>query len=419
MSNFLRSVLTLALLISAASIAHSTARAQQNDTPAEAVPHVGPEVFPVFPWDTLPATKEAYEQAKACGMNLVGFVEAQNLDLVRDAGMRGFVKDASIKIRGTGPDGLEPMEDAEIAKRAKELAARTSQHPATFGYHIIDEPARKIVPRVAEWAKQLTAAAPNVVAYTNFFPIGSSDIGRTGADYEKYLTSYLEAAKPKAFSYDGYSLMDDGTVRSRYFENLEVARRTALKTGIPFWHVALANSHFRYAEPSEATFAFQIYTSLAYGVRGIGWFTYTGRDRGNYHSTAIDLFGHRTRTFDLLRNANLQLHRLAPIYAALKSVGVFHHPVIPQGCVGIDASKFVDDIRGTGPFVVGEFEDAQGRPAILVVNRDMQHSTQVAVVLKAKSAMQRVSSFTGQIRPFGAEDDWLPPGQGILLLLHD
>jgi len=76
---------------------------------------------------------------------------------------------------------------------------------------------------------------------------------------------------------------------------------------VPFWHVALANSHFRYTEPSPATFRFQIFTSLAYGARGMGWFTYTGRDRGNYHATAIDLFGHRTPTWDMLREANLQL----------------------------------------------------------------------------------------------------------------
>ena len=265
----------------------------------------------------------------------------------------------------------------------------------------------------------MQSAAPDKIAYSNFFPIGAADIGPTAADYENYLTSYIDAAKPKAFSYDHYSLLDDGTVRPRYFECLEAARAASLKTGVPFWHVLLGNSHFRYAEPSLPSFRFQIYTSLAYGARGIGWFTYTGRDRGNYHATAIDLFGHRTPTWDMLRDVNLQLQRLAPTITQLKSVNVFHHPIIPQGCRGLETSRFVNDVNGSGPFVVGEFEDAQGRPAVMVVNRDLVYSTTFSLKLKKQSAMQRVSAFSGKTRPMGAEDEWLAPGQGLLLLLHD
>ena len=42
-----------------------------------------------------------------------------------------------------------------------------------------------------------------------------------------------------------------------------------------------------------------------------------------------------------------------------------------------------------------------------------------AVTLKNKTTMQRVSSFSGEVRPMGAEDDWLPPGGGLVLLLHE
>ena len=69
--------------------------------------------------------------------------------------------------------------------------------------------------------------------------------------------------------------------------------------------------------------------------------------------------------------------------------------------------------------MVGEFEDKQGRPAVMIVNRDLVHSTTFSLTLKHKSPMQRVSSLTGKIRPMGAEDEWLAPGQGLLLLLHE
>ena len=72
-----------------------------------------------------------------------------------------------------------------------------------------------------------------------------------------------------------------------------------------------------------------------------------------------------------------------------------------------------------GPFCVGELEDEQGRPAIVIVNRNLTRSTQFTVIPKTKTTIQRVSAYTGLTRPIGAEDDWLPPGGGLLLLLHD
>ena len=415
----IRRYLSAACLLLTALNCPAWALGQTADTPDQPPPLVSPEQFPVFPWDTIKPTKAAYEEARECGFNLAGFVHVEDLDTVHDAGLKGFVSDPSINIRGTAADGSSGLSDDQINAAVKDLVARTAKHPAVFGYHIIDEPSRKLVPTVARWAKAFSAAAPDLVAYTNFFPISSADIGPSAADYERYLELYLDAAKPKAFSFDHYSMLDDGSVRPRYFECLEAARAASLKTGVPFWQVLLGNSHFRYAEPSLASFRFQVFTSLAYGARGIGWFTYTGRDRGNYHATAIDLFGHRTPTWDMLRDVNLQIHRLAPTITQLKSVNVFHHPVVPQGCHGLESSRFVADIRGAGPFAVGEFEDAQGRPAVMVVNRDLVRSTTFALTLKQKSPMQRVSSFTGKIRPMGAEDEWLPPGEGLLLLLHE
>jgi hypothetical protein len=397
----------------AAVVAAQAARAQQNDSPNAPTARVAPETFAIFPWDTLKSSPEAYQDAKECGFNLAGFAHAEDLDAIAAAGLQCFVSDPAIKIRGA-----EDASDDAIAAVAKDVVARTGKHPATFGYHLIDEPNRALVPLVARWAKAFQAAAPDRVAYTNFLPIhGAGTPGAREAEYEKYLTDYLEAVKPRAFSFDQYGLMADGTLRSTYYQCLEVVRRASMKTGVPYWHVALANAHFNYAEPTPATFRFQVFASLAYGARGLGWFTYINRDRGNYRSAAINLAGRRTPTWDMLRDANLAAQRLAPVYTTLKSVNVFHHPTAPLGCRGLADSRFVADVRGTGPFVVGEFEDPQGRPALVVVNGDLARSTQMTVVPKEKCKILRVSALTGKTRPWGAEDEWLAPGQGLLLLL--
>src|SRR3954469_1473254 len=93
---------------------------------------VEPEVFPIFPWDILKATKESYAQAKDCGFNLAGFVNADNLDVVKSAGLKCFVSSASIRIRDN-----EKVSDDQIATVAKEVTSKASSHPATFGYHLL------------------------------------------------------------------------------------------------------------------------------------------------------------------------------------------------------------------------------------------------------------------------------------------
>ncbi len=45
-------------------------------------------------------------------------------------------------------------------------------------------------------------------------------------------------------------------------------------------------------------------------------------DRRNYRLGPIDQFGHKTPTWDWLRNVNLQIHALAPTLITLRSVNL-------------------------------------------------------------------------------------------------
>jgi hypothetical protein len=125
----------------------------------------------------------------------------------------------------------------------------------------------------------------------------------------------------------------------------------------------------------------------------------------------------------MLRDVNLVCHRLAPVLTRMKSVGVFHHPTPPDGCAGLGDSKFLQDVRGNGPFVIGEFQDDKSR-AVLIVNKSLTKSTHFEIVPKKsftgrKTIIRRVSSISGEVLPMAAESDWLAPGQGILLLLEE
>ena len=385
--------------------------AMAGDAPNE-VPRLPPEEFAILAWGHAPGNVEALREIRECGFNLAGFVAPEHLDAVSAAGLKGIVSTPETHVT----DAAAGLGEAEVRERVGIVTARVAAHSAVFGYYLRDEPGTGLYAGLARWSDAFRQADPKHVSYINLFPNYASP-GQMGVStYEEYVETFVTTVKPAFISYDHYALMDDGSLRDGYFQNLEAVRTAALKHSLPFWNIVLSNAHFRYAEPTEGGLRFQAYTTLAYGGRGISYFTYFAPAIGNYRLAPIDQFGHKTPTWDMLRRVNLQLHRLGPTYLVLKSVNVFHHPDVPPQCSGLDTSRHLTAVTG-GRFVVGEFEDAGGRPYVLIVNKDLHVSTAFEVKFRQPGRVIQTSAYTGQTTPWGGEDNWLAAGQGMLLSL--
>ena len=113
------------------------------------------------------------------------------------------------------------------------------------------------------------------------------------------------------------------------------------------WNIVLSNAHFTYAEPSPAGLRFQAYTTLAYGGRGISYFTYVSPNSGNYRLAPIDQFGHKTPTWEMLRNVNLQIHALAPTMITTERVESSIIPTCPR-LPALADSQYLADVNGAG-----------------------------------------------------------------------
>jgi hypothetical protein len=373
---------------------------------------VKPEDFAILPWGHTPGEEKVLGDIKNCGFNLAGFVSPDGLDAVAAAGLKCIVSGPNTHVG----DDQARLDEAEIAKRVNALVDRVGKHPALFGYYLRDEPSATVYSGLARWAEAYHKADPKAVPYINLFPNYASAAQMGVPTYEEYVESFVQIVKPPFISYDHYALMDDGSLRQGYFQNLEVVRAAALRHKLPFWNIVLSNAHFRYAEPTEAGLRFQVYTTLAYGGRGISYFTYFAPTSGNYRLAPIDQFGHKTPTWDMLRRVNLQIHKLAPTYCTLWSVNVFHLPEVPSGCQGPTSSKYLDEISG-GSFVVGEFEGPGQRPYVLVVNKSLRDSTAFSIRFKWPGRIMQVNAYTGATHAWAGENNWLAPGQGMLLFL--
>jgi len=376
--------------------------------------------FPIMAWGASPSEPEQLRGMYEAGLNIAGFCRLEDLGKVRDAGLTCFLTDRRVN----GYDWSKLPPEAELRKNVSEAAAQVRDNPAVIGFYLRDEPHASLMPGMGRVSKMLKELAPDKWPYVNLFPYRVSNDRLGTPDYDTYAKLLVNTIGQPFLSYDNYSLV--GAEMLEYFyNNLEIVRRISIETGTPFWNCILANSHFNYMEPSDATFHLQVYATLAYGGRGIQYFTYYTPHNGNYRLGAIDQFGNRTPTWDALRRINLEIHALAPTMVKLRSTGVFHSPDVPEYAKPLAQSTLVNRVTMVqrlvrqpvaGRFLIGEFQDDRGRPYLMLVNKDLHNSFQFGIELKeAGRKLIRVCNYSGKEEEFGREMDWLAPGAGVLL----
>lgn len=379
--------------------------------PAMLASAVDDDFFPILAWGSAPGDLDALKEMAECGITIAGFAAAEHLDLVEQAGLKAFVRDS----RASGYD-FQNIDPSAVSANVVSLTQEVSAHPAVFGYYLRDEPSADLFPGLATVSKAFLAATPEKIPYINLFPNYANQQQLGAETYEEHVEKYVKTVDPPMISYDHYALMEDEPLRKGYFANLETMRRASLKYKRPFWNIVLSNAHFTYREPSAAGIRFQIFTTLAYGGKGISYFTYFAPHSGNYRMAPIDQFGNRTPTWNYLQNVNLMVQKLAPTLLKLTSTGVYHVGHVPEGSVELPGNSLVKVVHGSRDFLVGEFIHSDGYQYVMLVNKDFQHSTNFRLELNdAGAILQRVSPYTGQLYNLAGENDWLAPGQGVLL----
>ncbi len=252
---------------------------------------------------------------------------------------------------------------AEVDKNVAAIVERVGKHPAVYGYYLRDEPNASLFPALARYAAAIRKADADARPYINLFPNYANAEQLGTPTYEAYLEKFIATVQPPFVSYDHYALMDDGSLRDGYFQNLLAVAESGDRAQPAVLEHRAFQLHFRYAEPTEAGLRFQAFTTLAAGGRGISYFTYITPTSGNYRLAPIDQFGNRTPTWDMLRRVNLQIHALAPTLVKLKSVGV-----LVDATRHVAESRHLAELSADAPLFLGEFEDAAGKSYVMIVN---------------------------------------------------
>jgi hypothetical protein len=380
---------------------------------------VAPEDFVVMSWGSASADPQQLQWMKDAGLNVAGFGRTADLKAFADAGIKVFVSDRRVG----GYDFEQPLDEAVVRRNLESLKAEIGDNPAVIGFNLQDEPHARAMPSLGLVARLLREYFPGKWPYVNLFPVRVTPERMGTETYPEYVRMLIDVIQQPFLSYDNYSLVG-GEMLDYFYTNLEVVRKISVETGVPFWNCVLSNPHFNYMENTDATYSLQAYATMAHGGRGMQYFSYFTWSNGNYRLGPIDQFGNKTQSWDMLRRVNNQIHALAPTLKRLQSTGVYHYPDLPAECRPLSESKLVKSVEMTqryvvppvqGRFLIGEFVDDQGRPYIMLVNKDLNHSFRYRIEFQGgEGTLIHVSPYSGDEEPFGREMDWVAPGAGHL-----
>ena len=433
------------LICSACFIASSCGLLAADDTsrPSDIQPfNYSSELFPIMPWDVLHGWRPPHrnprnglESIAECNFTMAGFVTPEDLPLCEKLGLAAIIAPSVSDKPWFGK--WREMTPDEIDRAVKEMVDAVGDSPAVLGYYIMDEPGSPAFPALAQAVASVKKYAPGKLAYINLFPsyatVGAPDQSQLGtATFTEYLERFVNEVKPQIVSYDNYmvqysdDLVDENKAAIYYADLIEV-RRISQKHGLPFWNIVSCNQIRKQTTiPSPANMAFQAYTTLAAGGRGVSWYKYY---QDGYAYAPIDGEGAKTLTWRYLQAANHQVKTLGPLMNRLTSTGVFFTSPPPVKELPLLPGKLVQEVQSTAsprgfsdakpPIMVGEFQDEEGHDYTMLVNLSLERSANIKIAtVKTCKAKQFVSPEDGRLLPLDEENGhWLLAGHGVLITL--
>ncbi len=387
------------------------------------------EEFPIGFWVGPPPalnTLEAYRMMKDCGFTMattsINYTKADNLKMLdhcQAVGLKALVgfHEQMIPAMPKG-DGWDAIAEAGV----KDYGA----HPALGGWGLLDEPRADTFPGLASMNRVFGERTPGKLRFLNILPNYATPEQWGTKTYEEYLDTFITTVKPDVLCYDHYALINDGTVRTDgYFENLDQIRAAGLRHGVPAWNGILSWQHLYFSTPTPEQMRWQVWTSLAYGMKGIMYFIlwpYPEWKADNAFPGIVDSAGKPSAMYPEVKQLNHAMQTLGGTLLKLTSTGVYHAGEMPLGSKPVPDDAALQ-LPADQPLMVGFFtKDGTEEEYAIIVNRD--YAKPVEFDLRPANSVrtvQLVSAEDGAISPLPVTDGKLRlallPGEGKLLKL--
>ena len=333
---------------------------------------------------SAPPTNETVKNAVAEHFNLIPNAE-ETLDLAQKSGIKVMLE-----------HGRLTPKVAKDTDKLKELGAvidRVKNYPALEGYYLFDEPKADAIPKLAKIVEFVRERDPKHYCFINMLPVygvpGYAVPIEPGVDpsktYMKFIKKYIEEVKPDLLSYDFYMFHKNQNGEPEdlagYFANLSLIRDAAKSAEIPFINIIQAcafDDTFRV--PNENELRWQVYTTLAYGGRGISYFLYWGPTKygGIYQDGKPN-----KALLEPIVELNKELKALSPIMMTLDSEEVYNSENSLNGKSPIPEKSPVQ-VETDGKYVLGLFSTGNKINHFMLVNTNYKDSEVVKVKLQQR-----------------------------------
>ena len=310
------------------------------------VAYYGPYAFGDYDY----LTENVFELLKKNGVNLINFSKnvytgetatktlvRKMLELAEEHNIGYFVEDTRLNTNvDTSSNTL--LGDARVNLSLSGVTATTNAPVSTknlagylgdysyfnsfLGTHVVDEPfaaesqcltdsaMKRYWGFYKDLAKQLNVYG-NAGGFVNL--LSSSHTTYNGTDdYATWIGTYISDCSPQVLSFDVYPFFENATsadangvdystdIMKTYFESLSVMREASVSNNIPFWSYVQAGGDYRDESgeddaktddkllPTREETLWNVNTSLAFGAKGIEWFTGIQPDYFSLDSTSAD-----------------------------------------------------------------------------------------------------------------------------------
>ena len=385
-------------------------------------------------WGSHPLTEETAQRAVAGGYNFVSVHSWEELDLAEQYGLRARLRSDYYLGNLLWPESLDG------GARQAQLDALIDQyktHPAAYAYFInMVEP--KTRAEIDSWAPLIAYLRERDPDRLNYVLMGAPSWAGNSL-----WQHYIRTVNPQMIYYDWYNLFE-GFDDQNYLANLTRVANFSKLYEIPFINEVQAciwvPDPTTWRLPNENELRFLVYSTLAYGARGISYFNYyTDLDGTSAPGTGGIQFnpdGTPTEVYTALATLNPQFEKVAEQLQPFQWIGTYL-----KGYTSTAMPPWTEQLPSTSPFDIagvsntmvyntgdalkgvlfGLFDtdgaEAGDATAVLVANLD--YSLGKTYTLTGPGNLSVFDATTGVWTATGGNQAILnlPPGGGILVSL--
>ena len=340
----------------------------------------------------------------------------KSLDYASRVGVKYFVRDPLL------------FEEDSSFKETFESRGYTN-YPSFAGFHYMDEPQTHEAFETikADYNKFRSNVDSKYAFYVNLNPLELFTNNGGFPGYINHVNDYIDTVNPRFISFDFYCPKGPfPSVKSLYFNQLEIISKISQERKIPFWAFALATGHSfsaggYYRAPTETDIYFQVNTILAYGAKAVQYFCYQTplftdeHSKENYHEkggSIINEYGQKSEIFPYIKKMNNFIASIDHLLlnSTRKAVmAVEHYPACYISEDHYDSYENVKSLSSNDDILINIF-DHKGKPLYYCVNTSLQNDSTFTLDFKLKKKFNvydmdkdiekiRTKNFTYSLKP--------------------